>query len=96
MVRTVAEFSSDAAMRREIGDILASARWGEFEPAVFGARLEEVHARFLGDQAGAPDIVEQRHLAEKAYVQLLTGTEERHHYLELMADALGVDPPTIV
>jgi hypothetical protein len=91
----VAESIDEAAMQRELADLLTLVRNGQVDPSDFTARLEALHARFLGDDANAPEIVERRRAASAAYDELTAGTD-RHHQLELLAKALGVDlaPPS--
>jgi hypothetical protein len=77
-------------MRRELGELLASARSGELPASVFAARLVSLHGRFLGEDANTPGMVERRRVASVAYDDLTSGTD-RHHDLERLAQALGVD-----
>lgn len=79
-------------MQRELGDLLASARTGGLAGSDFTARLESLHARFLGEDANTPEMVEHRRAASKAYDDLTAGTD-RHHDLERLAQALGIGPP---
>ncbi len=88
----MAEFNDEAARRRELGDLLALARNGELDPSEFTALLESLDARFLGDDADAPALVQRRRAASAAYGELVAGMD-RHHQLELLAKALGVDLP---
>lgn len=84
--------SDQGRMRRELADLFASARSGELTRADFAARLESLHQRFLGEDAATPNMVEQRRAASKAYDDLTLGTD-RHHNLERLAEALGIDSP---
>jgi hypothetical protein len=79
-------------MRRELGELFDSARDAELARSDFAARLESLHTRFLGENADTPEMVEHRRAASKAYDDLTSGTD-RHHDLERLAHALGIDPP---
>jgi len=79
-------------MQRQLADLLTSVRGGELTPSDFTVRLESLHARFLGEAANTPDMVERRRVASKAYDDLTLGID-RHHDLERLAEALGIDPP---
>ena len=79
-------------MRDELHELLGSARRGELAPAEFAARLESLHARFLGPDAQTSDMRERRRDAVRAYEDLVAGTDmDRHHHLERLTEAL--DPP---
>ncbi len=84
--------SDDEPLRLELNDLFASARSGQLERADFVARLQSLHAHFLGEEASGPKMMEQRRNAAKAYDHFLSGTD-RHHDLERLAQALGVDAP---
>jgi len=84
--------SAEEQMRGELGALLASVRDGELEPSTFEARLELLHARFVGKDASTRGMVERRRVAAVAYDDLTSGTD-RHHDLERLAQALGVDLP---
>jgi hypothetical protein len=89
-----AEAVGEDQMLHELGAILASARRREMEPSDFAARLESLHARFLGANANTPDMVRRRCVVAKAYDDLIAGADmDRHHHLELLAQALGLDVP---
>ena len=79
-------------MRRELVDLFVLARDGELARSDFHDRLKSLHARFLGADADAPDMVGRRRVASKAYDDLSSGTD-RHHDLERLAQALGIDAP---
>ena len=81
-------------MRRELGELLSSGRGGELDPNDFAVRLESLHARFLGDAADSPEMAKGRQHAVKAYKHLIAGTDvDRHHHIELLAEALDPDLP---
>jgi hypothetical protein len=85
---------NDEQMRGELGDLLATASRGELVPSDLAARLESLHARFLGAGANTPELVKRRRDAAKAYGKLVAETNiERHHNLELLAQALDLSPP---
>lgn len=75
----------------ELGALLAEARAGELAPAEFAERVESLHARHLGGQIDAPEFVNARREAVAAYDELTRG-RDRHHQLELIAQALGIGP----
>lgn len=81
-------------MTRELGELLAAARSGELDVTDFAERLDSLHTRFLGDAAATPEMVEHRRRAVRAYQNLVAGIDmDRHHHLELLAEALNADPP---
>ena len=85
---------AEEQMQQELRAILASAERCELEPSDFVASLGSLHARFFGAKANTPDLVRSRSVAAKAYDDLLAGTGmDRHHHLERLAQALGVDQP---
>lgn len=84
--------SGEERLRRELGELFAAVRVGEVSVPDFAERLESLHARFLGKDAEALEMVERRKLAIKAYEHLTAGIE-RHHNLELIAEALGINVP---
>jgi hypothetical protein len=74
--------------------LLAAARTGELTPVEFAARLESVHARFLGEKAHTPEMIERRRSASAVYDRLLSAEDlDTHHHLELLAGTLGIDLP---
>lgn len=75
----------------ELRDLLAAARAGELESREFTARLESLHERLLGDGASTPEMTERRRAASKVYDELSAGMD-RHHDLERLAQALGIEP----
>jgi hypothetical protein len=77
-------------MQAELGELLSVARAGELAPTDFLERLESIHARYLGDEALAPEFVSRRGQALAAYDEVRLGVD-RHHQLELLAQALGVE-----
>jgi hypothetical protein len=79
-------------MTRELANLLNAARDGQLPASVFAARLEWLHARFLGEDANAPEMVKRRHDASIAHERLASDID-RHHHLELLAQTLGVDLP---
>jgi hypothetical protein len=78
-------------MERELRDLVASVASGEIPPATFNAQLESLHARLLGEDANTVAMVEHRVAAAKAYAKLSSGTD-RHHDLEQLRSALGINP----
>ena len=81
---------SEAQMRVELGELLDVAHDGALSPTVFAERLESIHARYLGPDANSPAAIEARRRAVAAYDKLTSG-RDRHHQLELIATALGID-----
>ena len=85
---------NDEQMRREVGELLKSARGDELEPSEFAARLASLHGRLLPAAADTRELVRRRRDASRAYGKLAAGTDiERHHNLELLAHALDVSSP---
>jgi len=74
----------------ELNALLEAARGRELTVAELRDRLNEIHRRYLGDAADAPDWVERRREAVAAYDDF-SQTIERHHAIERLAKALGVD-----
>jgi hypothetical protein len=86
--------ANEEQLRRELNALLASARNGDLASPDFAARLESLHARFLGTDANTPEMVERRLAASAAYDHLTSGKDlDPHHHLELLAATLGVDLP---
>jgi hypothetical protein len=83
----------EAQMRVGLGDLLDVAHDGTLSPDAFAERLESIHARYLGRDANAPAALAARRKAVAAYDELTSG-RDRHHQLELIADALGIGPET--
>ncbi len=81
---------SDVQMRVELGELLDVAHDGTLSPTVFAERLDSIHARYLGPDASSPAAIETRRKALTAYDKLTSG-RDRHHQLELIANALGID-----
>jgi hypothetical protein len=79
------------AMQDELVALLEEAQERELSPEEFSERLGLIHARFLGDDLNSPENVKGRRAALKAYEQLLDDIEE-HHQIELIAEALRIDP----
>ena len=83
-------------LHRELEALLAVTRSGGLAPADFAARLESLHARFLGEEAHSPELNECRRSASAAYDRLVSAEDlDTHHHLELLAGALGVDLPAV-
>ena len=76
-------------MQRELSELMSVARIDELAPADFLERLESIHVRYLGEGAYSPEFVDRRRRALAAYDEVTMGID-RHHELELLADALGV------
>ena len=81
---------SEAQMRVELGELLDVAHDGVLSPTVFAERLDSIHTRHLGTDANSPAAMEARRKAVAAYDKLTSG-RDRHHQLELIANALGID-----
>jgi hypothetical protein len=81
----------EAQMRVALSELLGVAHDGTLSPSAFGERLGSIHARYLGPDVNAPAVVEARRKALAAYDELTSG-RDRHHQLELIADALGIGP----
>ena len=85
--------NNDEQMRQELHELFVTARTCELTTADFAARLESVHARFLGSAAQTSDLLKRRRNAATVYDDLLAGTDmDRHHHLELLAEALDLSP----
>ena len=76
-------------MQRELAELMSVARVDELAPADFLERLESIHVRYLGESAYSPELVDRRRRALAAYDEVTLGVD-RHHELELLAEALGV------
>jgi len=76
-------------MQRELSELMSVARIDELAPADFLERLESIHVRYLGEGAHSPEFVDRRRRALAAYDEVTMGVD-RHHELELLADAFGV------
>ncbi len=81
--------SENAELERELTELLETARTAELTPADFLARLESIHARHLGSEANSPELVDRRLEALAAYDEITLGLD-RHHELERLARALGI------
>ena len=81
----------DERMQVELKELLDLAAVTEMAPVELQERLESIDARYLGDGAGRPEIVERRQRVVAAYTRL-TRDIERHHQLEAMSQALGFEP----
>jgi hypothetical protein len=78
-------------MRRELGELLASASTGELDPSDFPARLESLHARFLGESTNTPEMVNRRQEAATAYERLIAVADmDRQHHIERLTQALDL------
>ncbi len=73
-------------MAHELEQLFVAAQDRELPPAAFISRLESLHARLLGAGADTPEMVERRHSASLAHRRLATDID-RHHHLELLAEA---------
>ena len=78
-------------MQRELRQILAEAQTGDMSSAAFRDGLESIHRRYLGADADLPANARSRRRASELYDDRL-GTIERHHQLERVGRALGVEP----
>jgi hypothetical protein len=88
--------ANEEPLHRELVELLAMARSGGLAPADFAARLESLHARFLGEEAYSPEMIERRRSALAAYDDLVSAEDlDTHHHLELLAGTLGVDLPAV-
>ena len=86
------EAANEEQLHRELTALVASTRNGELTPTDFSERLDALDARFLGEAAHRPEMVERRRAAAAAYDQLTSGKDlDTHHHLEKLAEALGVD-----
>ena len=86
--------TDDEQMRQELHELFVSARTCDLTPDDFAARLESIHARFLGSDARTSDMLKHRRNAAAAYDDLVAGTDmDRHHHRERLAEALDL-PPT--
>jgi hypothetical protein len=84
----------DEQMRLELRSLLDSARGCELAPADFATRLESIHARFLASNATTPEMLKRRRDAAAAYDDLIVGADmDRHHHLELLAQAIDLPHP---
>ena len=81
----------EAQMRIALRELLDVAHDGTLSPSAFAERLDSIHARYLGGDADAPAAHAARRKAVAAYDELTSG-RDRHHHLELIADALGIGP----
>lgn len=79
-------------MRADLAVLLNAVRAGELETASFYDRLEEIHRRHLGTEAGSEDWVEARLRAVRIFDGLGTTEASRHHQLEALAESLGIGP----
>ena len=85
--------NNDEQMRQELHELFVTARTYELTTADFAALLESVHARFLGSAAQTSDLLKRRRNAATVYDDLLAGKDmDRHHHLELLAEALDLSP----
>ncbi len=85
--------NNDEQMRQELHELFVTARTCDLTTADFAARLESVHARFLGSAAHSLDLLKRRRNAASVYDNLLADTDmDRHHHLELLAEALDLSP----
>jgi hypothetical protein len=92
---TPGEYEGDdrrPAMQAELIALLAAAQAGDLTAEQFGERLELIHARHLGGDIDAPQFVSGRRDALAAYDEFTSG-RDRHHQLELVIRALGLQPP---
>ena len=88
--------ANEEPLHRELVALLAAARTGELAAVDFAARLESLHARFLGEEAYTRGMIERRRLASAAYDDLISAEDlDTHHHLELLAGTLGVDLPAV-
>jgi hypothetical protein len=81
----------EARMRVALRELLDIAQDGALSPSAFVEQLDAIHARYLGRDADVPEVVNARRKALAAYDELTSG-RDRHHQLELLADALGIGP----
>jgi hypothetical protein len=77
-------------MQADLAALHAAAADGRMEPGAFLEQLQLIHLRDLGDEADLPAFVRARHRAYMAYEELTLG-RDRHHQLELLAVALGIE-----
>jgi hypothetical protein len=79
-------------MRADLTALLGEATAGELSSAGFRDRLAQIHTRYLGDNADTAANRTRRSKALRAFERLRREAPSRHHELELIADALGIQP----
>ena len=77
-------------MQQELRAFLDVVRDGQLTPATFLQQLEAIHGRFLGNDFNSVEHAKARQHALAAYDEF-TGGIDRHHEIEQIAHALGID-----
>jgi hypothetical protein len=77
-------------MHAELSALLRDATAGELSPADFYDRLTQIQTRHLGDNANTAANKSKRAKALRAFEGLKREAPSRHHELELIAGALGI------
>jgi len=78
-------------MQHDLREILGKAQAGAITSAAFRDALESIYRRHLGEDADLPGNIEARREAGELYDDRI-GTIERHHQLERVGRALGLEP----
>jgi hypothetical protein len=78
-------------MQHDLREVLDEAHSGAMTSAAFRDALESIYRRHLGEDAELPGNIEARREASELYDDRL-GTIERHHQLERVGRALGLEP----
>jgi hypothetical protein len=79
-------------IRADLAALLGDAAAGDLSSADFYDRLTQIHTRHLGDNANTPANKTSRARALRAFEHLGREAPSRHHELELIAEALGIQP----
>jgi len=77
-------------MHDELNALFWDARNESLTPSEFRERLEALHQRYFGVEADSRELVTRRLEAGAAYDEF-RGTLERHHAVERLAHALGLN-----
>jgi hypothetical protein len=79
------------AMRADLEALLVDVRAGALSLGAFVERLDSIQARFLSEERRASaHVAERRDEAIEAFMALI-GDLEKHHQVERLARALGLD-----
>jgi hypothetical protein len=87
--RAVSRIAENDGLVRELQELFAGVKAGEFGLADFSARLEAIHRAHLGGVADKPEFVAARRKASDRHADYALSIE-RHHGLERLAKALGI------
>jgi len=79
-------------MHADLTAFLDDATAGELSSVDFYDRLTEIHTRYLGGNANTAANKARRAKALRAFERLTREAPSRHHELELIAEALGIQP----